>query len=74
MKRVFMLGALCSVLLLTLTATAALAAENDHSYYLQGPLETGPEVTAQCLKCHEKHATDFMKTTHWNWACLLYTS
>ena len=31
-------------------------------------MDTGPEVTAQCLKCHEKHAEDFMKTTHWTWA------
>jgi len=44
------------------------AAENDHSYYVQGPFETGPEVTRSCLKCHEKHADDFMRSTHWTWA------
>jgi len=64
MKNAFMSGVLFSVLLLALTAATALAVENDHSYYLQGPLDTGPEVTAKCLKCHEKHANDFMKTTH----------
>ena len=68
MKKAFMSGGLCSVLLRALTAATALAVENDHSYYLQGPLDTGPEVTVKCLKCHEKHANDFMKTTHWTWA------
>ena len=71
MKRFVLAGAFCSVLLFTLATVmsgSVLAAENDHSYFLQGPMETGPEVTAQCLKCHEKHAEDFMKTTHWTWA------
>jgi octaheme c-type cytochrome (tetrathionate reductase family) len=40
----------------------------DHSTLIQGPLKTGPEVTAQCLQCHEKQASDFMKTTHWTWS------
>ena len=71
MKRFVLAGAVCGLLLFTLAAVmpgTVLAAENDHSYFLQGPMETGPEVTAQCLKCHEKHAEDFMKTTHWTWA------
>ena len=71
MKRYLLAGAIFSLLLLTLATLISgpvLAAENDHSYYVQGPMETGPEVTVQCLKCHEKHAEDFMKTTHWTWA------
>ena len=63
MKKLIMVIALVMVM-----SVPAMAAENDHSYFVQGPMETGPEVTAQCLKCHEKHADDFMKTTHWNWA------
>ncbi|MEI6703406.1 MAG: hypothetical protein WCL71_07705, partial [Deltaproteobacteria bacterium] len=23
--------------------------------------------TNACLKCHQKQANDFIKTTHWNW-------
>lgn len=53
--------------LVILFPTTALTAENGHSYYVQGPLENGPQATAQCLKCHEKHAGDFMKSTHWTW-------
>jgi len=71
MKHFFGKGLLASglvSLLLVLAVLPALAVENDHSYYLQGPLESGPQVTKQCLKCHEKHAEDFMKTTHWTWA------
>jgi octaheme c-type cytochrome (tetrathionate reductase family) len=71
MKRLLFSTALCSALIWTLAALLCQpvqAAENDHSYFVQGPMETGPEVTKQCLKCHQKHADDFMKTTHWTWA------
>ncbi|MDT8440050.1 MAG: tetrathionate reductase family octaheme c-type cytochrome [Desulfuromonadales bacterium] len=60
------LGLVCA--LFALTAVPVAAAENDHSYYLQGPMETGQDVTRQCLKCHEKIAVDFMQTVHWTWA------
>lgn len=59
---------LATVLVMAMAGGAWAKAENDHSYFVQGPLESGPQVTAQCLKCHEKHAADFMKTTHWTWA------
>lgn len=39
----------------------------DHSDFVKGPFKEGRDVTKQCLECHEKQATDFMKTTHWNW-------
>jgi octaheme c-type cytochrome (tetrathionate reductase family) len=71
MKRVYKLFGFCSVMLFALTVSrpsTVMAAENDHSYFVQGPMETGQDVTKQCLKCHEKHAEDFMKTTHWTWA------
>lgn len=67
MQKSFWSVAVLIFALATILPSAVLAAENDHSYYVQGPMDTGPEVTAQCLKCHEKHATDFMKTTHWTW-------
>lgn len=39
----------------------------DHSYLLEGPYETGPEVTAACLECHEEEAHEVSQTAHWNW-------
>lgn len=41
----------------------------DHSAFgqLQGPFETGPEVTAACLSCHVTAAQEVMATTHWTW-------
>ncbi len=52
--------------ILTMIAGSALAA-TDHSDMVKGPFKTGEEVTKVCLECHEQQATDFMKTTHWNW-------
>jgi octaheme c-type cytochrome (tetrathionate reductase family) len=40
----------------------------DHSTLIQGPFRNGPEVTKACLQCHEKQASDFMKTVHWTWS------
>jgi octaheme c-type cytochrome (tetrathionate reductase family) len=34
---------------------------------VKGPFTNGPEVTKACLECHEKEATDVMKTTHFTW-------
>ncbi len=39
----------------------------DHSDILQGPFETGSDVTKACLECHEEAATDVMTTAHWTW-------
>lgn len=52
---------------LLLLAMPALAA-NPHKEYIQGPFETGPQVTRACLECHEDAAIDFMKTSHWTWS------
>ncbi len=43
------------------------SAGTDHSKFIKGPFKEGPEVTKTCLECHEKQATDFMKTSHWTW-------
>lgn len=53
--------------LLALVPAAFSFAGTDHAAYLKGPFTTGPEVTKECLKCHAKHAQDFMQTVHWNW-------
>ncbi len=39
----------------------------DHSALLTGPYESGSDVTAACLECHEEAAFDVMKTVHWTW-------
>ncbi len=39
----------------------------DHSALLKGPYESGSDVTAACLECHEEAALDVMKTVHWTW-------
>jgi len=39
----------------------------DHSSLIVGPVETGSDVTKQCLKCHEDEATEIMATQHWSW-------
>lgn len=52
--------------LLAMTVLPVLA-ENDHAAFITGPLESGPQVTKACIKCHEKQAEDFMQTAHWTW-------
>lgn len=54
--------------LVTAAVQPAMAAANDHTLMVEGPISTGPEATAKCLECHEEHAADFMKTTHWTWS------
>lgn len=39
----------------------------DHTDLMPGPYETGPEVTAACLTCHEDAAHQVSMTTHWTW-------
>ncbi|NDJ36425.1 MAG: hypothetical protein GYB64_17365 [Chloroflexi bacterium] len=43
--------------------------ENFHAQLdvLEGPFESGPEVTAACLSCHEGAAEQIMATSHWTW-------
>ena len=67
MKNVFRTGILLGLLALAVAVQPAIAGP-DHSKFIKGPFETGPEVTTKCLTCHEEHAEDFMKTTHWTWS------
>jgi octaheme c-type cytochrome (tetrathionate reductase family) len=39
----------------------------DHTDIVQGPFETGQQVTQACLVCHPDAASDLMATTHWTW-------
>ncbi|QYJ98162.1 tetrathionate reductase family octaheme c-type cytochrome [Shewanella alkalitolerans] len=48
-------------------ASLGAAAENPHKEAIQGPFTQGSQVTEQCIECHEDHAKDFMKSSHWTW-------
>ena len=50
-----------------IASTPIAMAANPHSEYVQGPFTQGSEVTTQCIECHEDHAKDFMKSSHWTW-------
>jgi octaheme c-type cytochrome (tetrathionate reductase family) len=41
--------------------------ETGHTDLMNGPYETGQEVTRACLECHPDAAGEVMKTTHWTW-------
>lgn len=43
------------------------APHTDHSALLQGPYESGPEVTQACLECHQDAGFEVMQTVHWTW-------
>lgn len=61
-KTIFM----AAVLLVNMSLATAFAA-TDHAEFIKGPFKDGIDVTKVCLECHDKQATDVMKTTHWNW-------
>ncbi|MCG9755357.1 tetrathionate reductase family octaheme c-type cytochrome [Shewanella insulae] len=48
-------------------ASLGAAADNPHKEAIQGPFTQGSQVTEQCIECHEDHAKDFMKSSHWTW-------
>lgn len=39
----------------------------DHTSLMEGPYETGSDVTRRCLECHETAGHEVMQTTHWTW-------
>ncbi len=39
----------------------------DHSDLMEGPFETGPDVTRACLECHESEGQDMLHTAHFQW-------
>jgi octaheme c-type cytochrome (tetrathionate reductase family) len=71
-------GSFFSVILLAgclaLAGGVADAASNktttaDHSKFkeLEGPFNSGPEVTKACLSCHTEAAKQVHRTKHWTW-------
>lgn len=51
------------------SAPVASASTADHSKFeqLQGPFESGPDVTRACLGCHTEAASQVHGSVHWNW-------
>lgn len=43
------------------------SAAMDHSF-IEGPFETGPQVTSKCITCHPDAANEMLDSAHWNWA------
>jgi octaheme c-type cytochrome (tetrathionate reductase family) len=43
------------------------AAPVDHASLMEGPFETGQQVTAACLECHTDSADQVIHTAHWRW-------
>ena len=39
----------------------------DHTSLIQGPFETGSDVTRECLTCHEESGHQMMNNVHWTW-------
>lgn len=55
-------------LLVWLLASVTLAGAQEHIGFVTGPLNSGPEVTRQCLECHKDAAKQVMHTSHWTWS------
>lgn len=44
------------------------SAENtDHTSLMEGPFESGSEVTARCLECHEEAGEQMLDSVHFTW-------
>ena len=56
-----------TLMLLSLFAPLRAGAVKDHKDFIKGQLKDGRDVTRQCLACHDKQASDFIKTAHWTW-------
>ncbi|WP_434086821.1 tetrathionate reductase family octaheme c-type cytochrome [Shewanella psychrotolerans] len=66
MKHTLYLASIITAGVMELTTFNA-AAENPHKEAIQGPFTQGSQVTEQCIECHEDHAKEFMKSSHWTW-------
>ncbi|QYJ90522.1 tetrathionate reductase family octaheme c-type cytochrome [Shewanella rhizosphaerae] len=66
MKHTHSLTAMFAAGIFGLASLNAIA-ENPHKEAIQGPFTQGSQVTEQCIECHEDHAKDFMKSSHWTW-------
>jgi len=39
----------------------------DHTSLIEGPFETGSEVTLRCLECHPEAGDQMLQSVHWTW-------
>jgi len=39
----------------------------DHTFLVEGPYETGSDVTRECLTCHEDAGHEMLSSVHWTW-------
>jgi octaheme c-type cytochrome (tetrathionate reductase family) len=39
----------------------------DHTSLIEGPFETGSEVTLRCLECHAEAGGEMLQSVHWTW-------
>ena len=53
---------------------AASTADHSKSKELQGPFNSGPEVTKACLTCHNEAGHQVMKSVHWTWEAISPTT
>jgi len=47
---------------------ASSTTAHDKMEGLEGPFETGPQVTKACLKCHTEASKQVHQTKHWTWS------
>ncbi len=69
--KLFVFTAFTAVICLSLSVAAAGETSTaDHGLFkeLEGPFESGPDVTRACLKCHTEAARQVHKTKHWTWS------
>ncbi|APH38470.1 tetrathionate reductase family octaheme c-type cytochrome [Methanohalophilus halophilus] len=64
----YMRGQVILILFISIVCLSgiACATEINHSF-LTGPYDSGPEVTEECIGCHEPQAKDMLNSTHWLW-------
>ena len=69
--------AMCLTLAVALVTGAPVLADGtgstaDHTKFkeLEGPFETGPDVTRACLSCHTEAAKQVHRTKHWTWSAV----
>ena len=39
----------------------------DHTSLIEGPFETGSDVTQRCLECHTEAGEQMLQSVHWTW-------
>ena len=57
------------VILSIVTFSMVKGDTQDHSSFglLEGPFETGPDVTSACITCHSDVPDGIMESVHWTW-------